>query len=74
MPQLDSNGTARVGGGHRGVTEIVRSLESTRNGPDRSRVEPIQLSSFARALRSHTAAAVPILVRAFAGLPRKPRV
>ncbi len=27
--QLDSNGTARVGGGHRGVTEIVRSLEST---------------------------------------------
>ena len=29
MPQLDSNGTARVGGGHRGVTEIVRSLEST---------------------------------------------
>ena len=28
-PQLDSNGTARVGGGHRGVTEIVRSLEST---------------------------------------------
>ena len=24
-----SNGTARVGGGHRGVTEIVRSLEST---------------------------------------------
>ena len=28
MPQLDSNGTARVGGGHRGVTEIVRSLES----------------------------------------------
>ena len=26
---LDSNGTARVGGGHRGVTEIVRSLEST---------------------------------------------
>ena len=29
QPQLDSNGTARVGGGHRGVTEIVRSLEST---------------------------------------------
>ena len=29
MPELDSNGTARVGGGHRGVTEIVRSLEST---------------------------------------------
>ena len=29
MSQLDSNGTARVGGGHRGVTEIVRSLEST---------------------------------------------
>ena len=27
--QFDSNGTARVGGGHRGVTEIVRSLEST---------------------------------------------
>ena len=27
--KLDSNGTARVGGGHRGVTEIVRSLEST---------------------------------------------
>ena len=27
--ELDSNGTARVGGGHRGVTEIVRSLEST---------------------------------------------
>ena len=27
--RLDSNGTARVGGGHRGVTEIVRSLEST---------------------------------------------
>ena len=27
--QLDSNGTARAGGGHRGVTEIVRSLEST---------------------------------------------
>ena len=26
---LDSNGTARVGGGHRGVTGIVRSLEST---------------------------------------------
>ena len=26
---LDSNGTARVGGGHRGVTEIVRSLEGT---------------------------------------------
>ena len=25
---FDSNGTARVGGGHRGVTEIVRSLES----------------------------------------------
>ena len=25
--QLDSNGTARAGGGHRGVTEIVRSLE-----------------------------------------------
>ena len=34
--QLDSNGTARVGGGHRGVTEIVRSLESTfRNVPAR---------------------------------------
>ena len=30
--QLDSNGTARVGGGHRGVTEIVRSLESTAVG------------------------------------------
>ena len=27
--KLDSNGTARVGGGHRGATEIVRSLEST---------------------------------------------
>ena len=27
--KLHSNGTARVGGGHRGVTEIVRSLEST---------------------------------------------
>ena len=26
---LGMNGTARVGGGHRGVTEIVRSLEST---------------------------------------------
>ena len=26
--QFDSNGTARVGGGRRGVTEIVRSLES----------------------------------------------
>ena len=26
---LCSNGTARVGEGHRGVTEIVRSLEST---------------------------------------------
>ena len=29
LRQLNSNGTARVGGGHRGVTEIVRSLEST---------------------------------------------
>ena len=28
--RLDSNGTARVGGGPRGVTEIVRSLESTK--------------------------------------------
>ena len=27
--QFDSNGTVRAGGGHRGVTEIVRSLEST---------------------------------------------
>ena len=26
---LDSNGTARAGGGYRGVTEIARSLEST---------------------------------------------
>ena len=34
-PKLDSNGTARVGGGHRGVTEIVRSLESTKEWNER---------------------------------------
>ena len=31
--QTEWTNTARVGGGHRGVTEIVRSLESTRITP-----------------------------------------
>ena len=77
---LRSRATARVAAGSSSIAafDAAYAKSTVRGAIDgrilSSRVELVLLmSAFARAFRSHTSAAVPILVQACGDLPQRPR-